>query len=346
MRFSPSSRAGSLNLRANSSIGWPSGKFDSAHRQRLTELLQLKLEQCNGDIQAGLKNLAEETNLQGLTPSQMVTVHGSAIQGSVAGMALPPAVARVTVPSQPPLKPAVASTNRGPRYVRVRLHAAGGIGQVFLAHDTRLERDVALKELRPEAAQDPSMGWRFLKEAHMTGQLEHPGVVPIYELVTDEEGEGEGGVPYYVMRFLSGHHCCSAYRPFRNTTANGRRSRRRWNVHLCSTCSARSVQTMAYAHSQGIIHRDLKGANILLGDLGEVVVLDWGLAKKVNAEDGNKKGETAAGNEDSSFLDQETSEHTLPGTVLRHALLHVARTGRGQAGRRAGRHLQPRRHSV
>src|SRR5262245_45339795 len=80
------------------------------------------------------------------------------------------------------------STLRAPRseeerYTLIRPHAAGGIGQVWLAHDADLSRDVALKELRTERAQDPAIAARFLREARITGQLQHPGIVPVYELV-------------------------------------------------------------------------------------------------------------------------------------------------------------------
>ena len=168
------------------------GKLARANIPRLESLVFRTLEQHHGDVQAGLKSLSPTGDWLALTPSQIATVGGAA-----AGLPLPPAVAPITVPGRPSAKPASPPADSRSRYVRLRLHAAGGIGQVFLARDTHLDRDVALKELKPDAIQDPSMGWRFLKEAHITGQLEHPGIVPVYELVTDEEGT----VPYYVMRF-------------------------------------------------------------------------------------------------------------------------------------------------
>src|SRR5262245_47200910 len=86
------------------------------------------------------------------------------------------------------------------RYTLTRLHAQGGIGQVWLARDGDLGRQVALKELRPERAANPSIWSRFLEEARITGQLEHPGVVPVYELSRRADDEA----PFYTMRFVRG----------------------------------------------------------------------------------------------------------------------------------------------
>src|SRR5205814_5849248 len=86
------------------------------------------------------------------------------------------------------------------RYSRLHLHATGGIGRVWLAHDGDLGRDVALKELRPERAENATLRARFLQEAKITGQLEHPGVVPVYELGRRSDDRQ----PFYTMRFVKG----------------------------------------------------------------------------------------------------------------------------------------------
>src|SRR5438270_1328809 len=86
------------------------------------------------------------------------------------------------------------------RYTLTRLHAKGGIGQVWLARDVDLGRQVALKELRPEQAGNPAVWSRFLEEARITGQLEHPGIVPVYELAKRAEDQK----PFYTMRFVKG----------------------------------------------------------------------------------------------------------------------------------------------
>jgi serine/threonine-protein kinase len=159
------------------------------------------------------------------------------------------------------------------RYTRTHLHARGGIGQVWLARDGSLGREVALKELRPEKADSPGVSARFLYEAKVTGQLEHPGVVPVYELAEAADGRG----PYYTMRFVRGRtlsEAIHAYHEARGRGVDDRVALRDLLMAFVAVCNA-----VGYAHSRGVIHRDLKGANVVLGDFGEVMVLDWGLAK-------------------------------------------------------------------
>jgi hypothetical protein len=99
--------------------------------------------------------------------------------------------------------------NRG-RYTLTSLHAKGGTGQVWLARDAVLDREAALKELRPEHAQNATILRRFLQEAQVTGQLDHPGVVPIYEVARGDPGAGQAGQPYYTMRLIRGRTLSSA----------------------------------------------------------------------------------------------------------------------------------------
>jgi serine/threonine protein kinase len=164
------------------------------------------------------------------------------------------------------------------RYHRLRLHATGGIGRVWLAHDSDLGRDIALKELRPEHAEDATFGARFLQEARITGQLEHPAIMPVYSLVRD------GRQPFYTMRFVKGRTLSAAARAYHDRRLAGRADPLELPTLLnafVTVCNA-----LAYAHSRGVIHRDLKGQNVILGDFGEVVVLDWGLAKVVGRPEG------------------------------------------------------------
>jgi serine/threonine-protein kinase len=160
------------------------------------------------------------------------------------------------------------------RYSLSRVHATGGIGRVWLAHDTAMGRSVALKELRPERAGEHATVERFVKEARITGQLEHPGIVPIYELAH----RPEGGEPFYTMRFIRGRTLAAAIRRFHDPNLPPPQSPvlafRELLTAFLGACNA-----AAYAHSRGVIHRDLKPANIALGDYGEVIVLDWGMAK-------------------------------------------------------------------
>src|SRR5205085_11598774 len=161
------------------------------------------------------------------------------------------------------------------RYTLTQLHAKGGMGRVWLARDGALGRQIALKELRPDQADNAIVCSRFLYEAKITAQLEHPGIVPVYEL-------GEGNTPYYTMRFVRGRTLSEAIRAYHKKRAAGVAD----SVGLVELLTAfvGVCHAVAYAHSRGIIHRDLKGQNVVLGDFGEVIVLDWGLAKRVGPD--------------------------------------------------------------
>jgi serine/threonine-protein kinase len=162
------------------------------------------------------------------------------------------------------------------RYTLTRLHAQGGLGRVWLARDADLGRDVALKELRPERTDNPALWARFLEEAKITGQLEHPGIVPVYELARAARDQK----PFYTMRFVRGRTLNEAARAYHQERAEGQASALDFQALLNAFISV--CQAVAYAHSRGVIHRDLKGQNVVLGDFGEVIVLDWGLAKLVD----------------------------------------------------------------
>ncbi len=178
------------------------------------------------------------------------------------------------------------------RYTLTHLHAKGGMGRVWLARDGALGRQIALKELRPEQMDNPTVCSRFLYEAKVTAQLEHPGIVPVYEM-------GEGETPYYTMRFVRGKTLSEAIRDYHKERAAGVKNSV-GGVELL-TAFVGVCHALAYAHARGVIHRDLKGQNIVLGDFGEVMVLDWGLAKRI-APDQHASGqvprEPAAGSSD------------------------------------------------
>jgi len=170
------------------------------------------------------------------------------------------------------------------RYTMVSHYAKGGMGRVLLVHDEYLARTVAFKELlpvSPEAGlpQEPtpirqtaSLVARFLQEAKLTGQLEHPSIVPVYEL-----GRRQDGTPYYTMKLVKGKTLYEALRGRRDLSE--RLALLSNFVDLC--------QAIAYAHSRGVIHRDIKPGNVMVGQFGETVVLDWGLAKVRDGEDVN-----------------------------------------------------------
>ncbi len=163
------------------------------------------------------------------------------------------------------------------RFRIVRLHARGGLGEVFLADDLEVHRQVALKEIQRQYAHDESSRSRFLEEAHITGRLEHPSIVPIYGM-----GQYSDGRPFYAMRFIHGdnlHHAISAFHDGKQTNAGDQSiDFRQLLRRFIDVCNA-----VAYAHSCGVLHRDLKPGNVMLGKFGETLLVDWGLAKRTNS---------------------------------------------------------------
>ena len=160
----------------------------------------------------------------------------------------------------------------------LREFARGGLGILYLAQDKRLQRNVILKKIRPEHARSGVARDKFVLEAEVTGQLEHPGIVPIYALGTDGQRE-----PYYAMRLISGQNLHEAIRQFHTEQSSSTRlfdglRFRELLQRFIDVCHA-----LHYAHSRNIIHRDLKPANIMLGGHGETLVIDWGLAKALSS---------------------------------------------------------------
>src|SRR5262249_17872498 len=109
----------------------------------------------------------------------------------------------------------------GPRYRPIRLHRTGGLGQVWLARDGGLGRDVALKELRADRVGDSRLRARFLQEARITGQLEHPSIVPLYDLLDDMDEAGDAENPRYTMRFVAGRTLAEAIQDYHRRRREG-----------------------------------------------------------------------------------------------------------------------------
>jgi|LakMenEpi03Aug12_release.lakeMendotaPanAssembly.Ray.scaffolds.fasta_scaffold28730_3 serine/threonine protein kinase len=159
---------------------------------------------------------------------------------------------------------------------------AGGMGQVWVAIDTQFGRRVALKEPSAEYKDDPVSRALFLREAEITAKLDHPGIVPIYNLSHHPDGR-----PYYTMRLISGgnagtlydlisaHHKKSGATPWELEHSMGQLIQQLIKV----------ANTIAYAHSQGVVHRDIKPSNILTGQFGETLVVDWGLAVELHRQE-------------------------------------------------------------
>ena len=166
-----------------------------------------------------------------------------------------------------------SSEKNGSRFRILCSHARGGLGEIFIAVDEELNREVALKEIQARFVDDPGICGRFLFEAEITGCLEHPGIVPVYGF-----GRYGNGQPFYAMRLIRGESlkqaACRLHELKKTATHKSIEFRGLLNrfVDVC--------QAIEYAHSRGVIHRDIKPDNIMLGKFGETLVVDWGLAKK------------------------------------------------------------------
>jgi len=251
------------------------GALDDARRALLEALVAEHLKQHGDDPK---KSLAVLSSI-GSVRDDLSHVADPEVQESLSHVS----VARTNDdrdPDRTVIPPSVGdSTSAGTRYRILHPHAKGGLGEVFVARDTELNREVAVKEIQAQFAFEPRFCSRFEFEAEVTGGLEHPGIVPVYGL-----GHLPDGRPFYAMRFIRGGSLKEAVRRFHEAEKQpGRDSGesalalRELLGRFIDVCDA-----VAYAHSRGVLHRDLKPGNIMLGRYGETLVVDWGLAKAID----------------------------------------------------------------
>jgi eukaryotic-like serine/threonine-protein kinase len=193
-------------------------------------------------------------------------------------------------------------------YRLLRPIGEGGSGTVWLARDETIKRNVAIKELRREALESPMSWRRFHREAEITGQLEHPNVVPVYQFGKDRES----GEPFYAMRFVGKRTLADAIEEHRDRVQAGEDGS--LGLHRLLSAFLDVCQAISYAHSRGVIHRDLKPENVALDSFGQVVVLDWGLAKLVEDGELGSQLTTNARLSDSSL--RRTMDGDVVGTPL------------------------------
>lgn len=173
--------------------------------------------------------------------------------------------------------PTILTTHSTFRHLR--FHARGGLGEVLIGEDDTLGRKVALKIIQTRHSQSNDALVHFHREAEITSRLEHPGVVPVHSI-----GKAADGRPCYTMRFIEGQTLHQAIRQFHAATpAFTSIAFHQLLRHFLDVCN-----TMAYAHSRGVIHRDLKPANIMLGSFGETWLLDWGLARQIELSESER----------------------------------------------------------
>ncbi|MCI0702621.1 MAG: protein kinase [Planctomycetia bacterium] len=242
------------------------------------------------------------------------------------------------------------------RFALKALHARGGLGEVFTARDSELNREVVVKRMKSQYADDPASRRRFLTEAELTAKLDHPGVVPVFGLVNDARGR-----PCYAMRFIRGETLKDEIDRYHNqetgdrTQGTEKTEDRRQRAEDRSQKTEKSeeksgeasstptqpgacenqprtvafrhllhrfisvCQAIAYAHTRNIIHRDIKPANVMVGTFGETLVVDWGLAKAL--DDGPDyermmKAAVAAGLRRDPDATELPSHMTMAGTAI------------------------------
>jgi serine/threonine-protein kinase len=162
------------------------------------------------------------------------------------------------------------------RYEEGPLLGAGGMGEVCLFRDRRVGRHVALKKLLPGVDTEVSRR-RFLREARVQGQLEHPAIVPVYDVDFDENG-----LPYFSMKRVKGQ---TLARVLELLARNDEETKQRFGRRRLLSAFVQVCHAVHYAHVRGVVHRDLKPGNIMLGEYGEVYVLDWGVARIIREPD-------------------------------------------------------------
>jgi eukaryotic-like serine/threonine-protein kinase len=189
-------------------------------------------------------------------------------------------VAPPTVDERPPedrLPPPTGTLVSG-RYAMLRRIGKGGMGEVMSARDEQVGRDVAIKRMKAAAPSDRAIA-RFMREASIQGRLEHPSIVPVHEIGRDSDG-----LPFFVMKKLAGTTLSKILDSDRS----------RYPLERILRAFVEVCLAVQFAHDRGIVHRDLKPDNIVLGEYGEVYVLDWGVAK-VLGEDNESFADVGSG---------------------------------------------------
>ncbi|WP_435009220.1 protein kinase domain-containing protein [Tundrisphaera lichenicola] len=281
------------------------GDLASQHRAVLELMVDAYVDRHGGGADRGLAALS---SVEGVASDLRRSIADAEVHRSLAHVA---AESRI----DPYLTRTARSTGPagvGSRFRKIREHARGGLGVVFIARDDELNRDVALKEIQDRHADLDGHRAKFLLEAEITGRLEHPGIVPVYGL-----GHHVDGRPFYAMRFIKGDSLKDAIVAFHADEAikasPGARvlALQKLLRRFLDVCNA-----IEYAHSRGVLHRDLKPDNVMVGQYGETLVVDWGLAK---TRTGGGSGEVRPDGRPETILVPATAsgtDETLPGTVV------------------------------
>ncbi len=275
------------------------GDLDPADRALLEQLLDRHVAKHGGDP---ARSLAALSSAEGISADLRRQVADPDVLASIdnvpGGSQADPYATRA---SSPPLPQSTAV-----RFRKVREHAAGNLGVVYVAHDDELNREVALKEIKERNADHLHSQAKFLLEAEVTGGLEHPGIVPVYGL-----GHYDDGRPFYAMRFIRGKSLADAIRRFHaDDSLKSDPGRRLLELQKLLRRFTDVCNAVAYAHSRGVLHRDLKPDNVMVGKYGETLVVNWGLAKALGCS--SDVASTIVNPEDTlpeASLQPSTSDH-------------------------------------
>ena len=242
------------------------GALDPADRAVLEPMVERHVRKHGGDPERSLATLDPAASaLEALHAVADLDVQASLAQIGTAAAGGDPG-RTISFVGQP--------TPAGGRFRILRFHDRGGIGEVHVARDLELNRDVALKQIQAQYADDDQRRARFTLEAEITGGLEHPGIVPVYGL-----GHHPDGRPFYAMRFIAGDNLKAAVDRFYRADGTGDPGARSVEFRKLLGRFIDVCEAIAYAHSRGVLHRDLKPGNVMLGKYGETLIIDWGLAK-------------------------------------------------------------------
>ena len=298
------------------------GLLSAVDREHLRNLVAEKMDRGDGDSQESISETLDQTSPADIGPDagsreeeNFQTIDHTPSNEDLTNLTNPSfplwAANSEVVIGDPDAAEAVyqpASDPQSLRFKKLRFHDKGGLGEIHVAMDREVPREVALKEIKPRYANVQASRERFAQEARITGALEHPGVVPVYGL-----GHYPDGQLYYAMRFIEGETLSKAISRFHKLTdeprdpGQERLDFRKLLNHFIDVC-----QVMDYAHSRGIIHRDIKPDNIMLGCYGETLVVDWGLAKKIDEED----VESMRADEQPLPVKIRSASATMPGSVV------------------------------
>lgn len=226
--------------------------------------------------------------------------------------------------SSGPIPPGTSSDDtpeKLPKYQVKEEVTRGGMGTILRATDCQIERTVAMKVIVDAKADSPEHRSRFVREAQVTGQLEHPNIIPVHELGADERGR-----PFYTMKYVKG---ITLEEVLGRIRAGNEPAIREYPLTHLLTIFQKICDAVAFAHSRQILHRDLKPENIMIGDYGEVLVMDWGLAKLIGdsaSAAGEGVGETTPG-------PSSTALNTVVGRVIGTPSFMAPEQARGQVDR-------------